>query len=383
MTTKPTGTPDAVDLQRLWAQPPTAETAAAATGPGTDAGTLDAARTSKPDAGDGGAGTAGTPDAAATTKLNYQTAADIFDDWRDDLLCGTPPTFYPIGEGAFSQIEVGPGIVNLFGGAPGSGKTAFTMQAVCDALRLTPGLKALVANVEMTPRVLLDRTLARLAGIDLTLIRYRRLDASHGTRLDAGLATLESFADRLAFLGPPFTLDGVAAAADAFDAKLLLLDYAQRFEPPGEHADKRNSVNRLMDFLRMFADAGLAVLVVAAVARTKDAKGRSSYDPDGLGLASFRESSELEFGSDSVFMLAPDGKDAGRVVLRCLKNRHGSTQDLPLRFDKRRQAFTPLDAAAETTATKAKPDGKLQAELRSLWNGTATAADEEGDDHEF
>lgn len=313
-----------------------------------------------------------------TTKPNYQTAADIFDGWRDGLLTGTPPVFYPIGEGPLSHIEVGPGIVNLFGGAPGSGKTAFTMQAVCDALRLTPGLRAIVCNVEMSPTALLDRTLARLAGVDLTAIRYRRLDTSHGTQLDAGLATLDGFADRLAFLGPPFTLDNVAAAADAFDAGLLLLDYAQRFEPPGVHPDKRNSVNRLMDFLRLFADSGLAVLVVAAVARTKDAKGRSSYDPDGLGLASFRESSELEFGCDSAFMLAPDKTDAATVVLRCLKNRHGSTQDLPLHFDKRCQTFTPLDASDWTAATKAKPDGKLQAALRGLWAGTP-ADDCEGD----
>ena len=115
-------------------------------------------------------------------KPNYTTAADVFDRWRDNLLTGTPPTFYPIGDGELSRIEIGPGLVNLFGGAPGAGKTAFTLQAVSDALRLTPTLRAVVCNVEMPPSVLLDRTLARLAGLDLNLIRYRRLDASHGLK---------------------------------------------------------------------------------------------------------------------------------------------------------------------------------------------------------
>ena len=299
-----------------------------------------------------------------STKPNYQTAADVFDGWRDDLLTGTPPMFYPIGDGELARLELGPGLVTLFGGAPGAGKTAFTMQAACDALRLTPTLRALVANVEMPPSVLLDRQLARLAGIPAELIRRRTAGRFARRAARRRLATLESFADRLAFVRPPFTLDNVAAAADAFDAGLLLLDYAQRILPPGEHGDRRNSVNALMDYLRQFADAGVAVLVVAAVGRTKDAKGRSSYAADGLNLASFRESSELEFGADDAFILAPDAKDAELVTLRHLKSRHGETRDLPLHFDKARQAFTPLDS----TAAKAKPDGKLQAALRSLWD---------------
>ncbi len=315
------------------------------------------------------------------TKLNYISAADVFDGWRDDILTGTPPTFYPIGDGELSRIEIGPGLVSIFGGAPGAGKTAFTMQAGVDALRLTPTLRALVANVEMPPSVLLDRQLARLAGLPADIIRRRKLDASHGTRLDDGLATLESFVDRLAFLKPPFDLGNIAAAADEFGAGLLLLDYAQRITPPGDHGDRRNSVNALMDYLRQFADAGVAVLVVAAVGRTRDAKGRSSYDAAGLNLASFRESSELEFGADDAFILAPDAKDGELVTLRHLKSRHGEQCDIPLTFDKARQSFTPFDS---TTATP-KPDGKLQGALRLLWDRTAADDDETdgGNDGEF
>jgi len=300
------------------------------------------------------------------TEPHYTTAADVFDGWRDDLLTGTPPVFYPGGEGELARIEFGPGRVVLVGGAPGAGKTAFTMQASCDALRLTPSLRCLICNVEMPPAVLLDRQLARLAGIDAELIRRRQLDASHGARLDAGLAAIDAFADRLAFVRAPFDLANVAAAADHFDAGLLLLDYIQRIAPPGTHGDNRNAVNATMGFLRMFADAGLAVVVVAAVGRTKDTKGRQSYAADALNLASFRESSELEFGADDAFILAPDAKDAELVTLRHLKSRHGSTQDLPLHFDKARQAFTP-------TADAAPAAGPLQAALEMLWHAAGTA----------
>ena len=207
------------------------------------------------------------------TEPNFQTAADVFDGWRDDVLTGSPPVLYPIGSGELARIEIGPRLVTLIGGAPGAGKTAFAMQATIDALRLTPTLRALVCNIEMPAGVLLDRQLARLSGVDVTTIRYRRFAAEHADRLDQGLHTLESLADRLAFVRPPFNLENVAAAADAFQAEWLLLDYIQRIPPPGEHGDKRGSVDATMNYLRQFADAGVAVVVVAAVSRGKDSKG--------------------------------------------------------------------------------------------------------------
>ena len=317
----------------------------------------------------------------AHSKNNYTTAADVFDGWKDDVLTGTPPTFYPIGKGELGRIEIGPGLVALFGGAPGAGKTAFTMQAVIDALRLTPALRGLVCNVEMPARVLLDRQLARLSGIDLDTVRYRRLTAEHAERIDQAMHTLEPLADRLAFVRPPFDLANVAASADAFGADLLLLDYIQRIAPPGQHADKRVAVNATMDYLRQFADAGVAVLVVAAVGRTKDKKGRTSYAGDGLNLASFRESSELEFGADDAFILVPDekGGDYGTVpvTLRHLKARHTQAKDLALEFDGRTQRFNE----GEDPRTW-KPDGgkagksKLQSALAAAWADTSPAADD-------
>lgn len=304
---------------------------------------------------------------------NYQTAADLFDRWRDEILTGTPPTLFPCGSGELSRIELGPGLVTLFGGPPGAGKTAFVMQLIVDALRLNADLRALVANVEVSPSVLLDRQLSRLSGIDAERIRKRQLDASHGDRLDAGLHTLEAVADRLAFVRPPFDLGNVAAAADAHDAKLLVLDYAQRIRPPGDHGDRRGAVDALMSYLRQFADAGVAVLVVAAVGRQKDAKGRTSYAAEALSLASFRESSELEFGADDAFMLAPTDTP-GEVLLKHLKARHGETRDLRLRFDGARQSFTPLEPEPPPSRD---PHG-LQAALERLW-GPNDDRDDGGD----
>src|SRR5262249_17497858 len=159
--------------------------------------------------------------------------------------------------------------------------------------------------------------------------------------------------------------------ADAFDADLLLLDYIQRIPPPGEHPDKRGSVNATMDYLRQFADAERAVIVISAIGRTKDGKGRSSYAGDGLNLASFREASELELGCEDAFILTPDEDSDDGVTLRHLKSRHGETKDLPLAFNRKLQRFAPVGTDQGTRAG----GGKVQAALEALWNRTAPARD--------
>jgi replicative DNA helicase len=314
---------------------------------------------------------------ATMADARFDCAADILAGWRDDVLTGKAPVLYPAGTGELERLEIGPGLVTLLGGAPGTGKTAFTMQALVDALRLTLTLKAAVCNVEMPPAVLLDRQLARLSGIDLRLIRYRRLGAEHAERIDQAMHTLEPLAERLVFIRPPFDLANVAATADAFGAELLLLDYIQRIPPPGEHRDRRGSVDATMDYLRRFADAGVAVIVVSAVGRGKDSRGRSSYAGDSLSLASFRESSELEFGADDAFILTPDEKDDDAVSLRHLKARHSEAKDLELIFDRPLQRFT---ATASAGTVSKETTGKLRSALAELWKRSPPAPEETEED---
>lgn len=308
----------------------------------------------------------------ATAK--YQTAASVFDAWRGALFDGVVPPRYAVGTNALATVEIAPGRVVLVGGLPGGGKTALAMQWAIDALRAEPTLRAVVANVEMSAPVLLDRQLARLSGVPLDAIAKRKLGAEHADRIDRGLATLESVADRLAFVAPPFDLGNIAATTDDFGGLLLLLDYVQRIRPPGEHTDKRYSVDALMDYLRQFADAGCAILAVSAVARTKDKRGRSSYAGDGLSLASFRESSELEYGADTAYVLVPGRDDPEAVTLRCLKHRHGEPVDVALRFERRIQSFRATDPEPTTPAGR----GKLLASLQAQWSSTPAAADDDG-----
>lgn len=313
------------------------------------------------------------------SKAKFIVAADAMDNWRDDVLTGKPPTFYRIADsGPLSRIEIGPKLITLIGGAPGSGKTAFVMQSVVDALRLSPTLRAVVCNIEMPPEVLLDRQLSRLSGVPLDAIRYRTLNASHAERIDTGLSTIDSFADRLCFVRPPFDLANVAATADDFapltkaGGLLLVLDYIQRIAPPGTQGDKRGAIDSTMNYIRQFADAGAAVVVVSSVGRQKDKGGRSSYGGENLNLASFKESGELEFGADDAFILAPTRDDWRTLKLSHLKARHTQPADVFLRFYGSTQTFIAIEPP---TAEDLKTPGGLSAALGELWNNAKPATD--------
>lgn len=285
---------------------------------------------------------------SSTTVATFSPAADVFVAWRHRVLSGEKPVFYPCGDKSLKRIEIGPGLVTLVGGAPGIGKTAFVMQLVIDGLRLNSELRTLIANVEVSPEVLFDRQLARLSGIDAQRIRRREFHIRDGDRMDAGLHVLESIANRLAFLKPPFDIRNLAAASDTFGAQLIVLDYIQRFCPLSDNGDRRGGIDAIMGHLRQFSDAGTAVIVVAALARQKDQRGRSSYSKDALTLASYRETSELEYGADDAFLLVEESPGSEIIALRHVKARHSQPLDIALRFDRPRQQFVPLADHGDT-----------------------------------
>ncbi|MEX1027556.1 MAG: DnaB-like helicase C-terminal domain-containing protein [Candidatus Paceibacterota bacterium] len=220
----------------------------------------------------------------------------------------------------------------------------------------------------MPPERLLERQLSRLSGVLLDDIQERRLTDKQRDRTEDAFDMLDDIADRLVFVKAPFTLENVAAAADTIDAELIVLDYVQRIRPVGKHDDKRGSVDATMDSIRRFANAGCCIIALSAVGRSKDAKGRTSYAGDGLSLASFRESSELEYGADDAYLLVPavdsDADDDDAVIdvtLKQLKSRYGKPTDCDLTFDRAHQSF---DVAEPMMSDASR---HLRESLAGLW----------------
>lgn len=282
---------------------------------------------------------------------NFTTGTSLIGSWFADVERGEPPVRFGLVE-PFKALDVRPGRLILFGGAPGGGKTAAMMQIGIDLLRMNPTARLLIANVEMVPELLLERVVSRLAAVSLTSIADRTLTSDELNRLLAAVAALEPVANRLAFLGAPFALEHVAAAGTAFEANVLAIDYIQRFTVGDSEKDKREQLETAATVLRNFCNAGAAVLVASAVSRQK---GKSGSTYSGLNLASFRGSSELEFGCDSAYLFTPG--EGGTITLNCEKNRYGAIRDIFTVFDPSTQTFSAALSGIDgfDAATPARP----------------------------
>ncbi len=205
----------------------------------------------------------------------------------------------------------------------------------------------------MAPVALVEKLLARLAAVSLEALSDRELLADERDRVEAAITAHAPQLDRIAFLEPPFTLRHLAEAMNEFGGRFAVVDYCQRFAT-GD-GDDRAKLDALMSGVRKLATQGAGVVLVSSVSRQKSKNGSSTYA--GLNLASFRGSSEIEFGADTAYIIEADPK-SGVVLLKCEKDRFRQPRDVHLRFDGTRQTFNagdPLDGF--DAAPDSKPKG--------------------------
>lgn len=267
----------------------------------------------------------------------WKTALDVARSPALDL--GVKPERWCAGT-PFDALDLRPGRVLMIGAPPAVGKTTLALQVVFGMLGNHPKLRAVVGNVEMPPAALVEKLLAHLSGVPLDAIQNRELLAAERRRVEAAVAANADRLARLGFLDPPFTLAHLTAAMVASEARFAVIDYVQRFAAGDK--DERQNLDTLLTDVRRLAGAGAGVLLVSSVSRQKSATGSSTYA--GINLASFRGSSELEFGADDAYLLQPG--DGGVVTLECLKKRYGMKRNIALRFDGAAQTFRagdPLD----------------------------------------
>ena len=67
----------------------------------------------------------------------FTTGADLIGSWFADVELGEAPIRFQLPE-PFTNLDVRPGRLILFGGAPGGGKTAAILQLGVDLLRMNP-----------------------------------------------------------------------------------------------------------------------------------------------------------------------------------------------------------------------------------------------------
>lgn len=288
---------------------------------------------------------------------DYMRGTDAFASWRDDIQHNREPVLWPVDSW---DVEIGPGRLVILAAAPGLGKTTLAVQWAADILRRNADVFAVLQNVEMSPGALLDKMLSRFSGVPLADIYHRReLPAVWAEKRDVALDIIREIVPRLYFVTGASTLVAAqntmkaASQETGLSECLYVADYVQRISA-GNASGERESINKVMAGLRNIAQTGGAVLAVAAAGRQKAEKGGSNYE--NLGLASFRGSSEIEFGADAAYIIETIKGDTNITRMICVKNRFGFTRAVTVEFDRLRASFRPV----------AEVD--LKADIKKAWN---------------
>lgn len=257
---------------------------------------------------------------------------DVLDRYLESLANNSLPQLIKQGV-ALNGIEVGAELITVLASPPARGKTALASQILFDALALDPSLTVVVANAEMSFEVLLRRELARLTFISSRSLRFGELSQVEHEQVAQAAAILRQQITRVSTLADPMNLQQLLRLTGTTPG-LVVVDYIQKFAPSDK--DARQGVNEVMAGLRVLARAGWAVLAISATSRSKDKE---------LTLSSLRESSEIEYNADSVYLLqdeGPAGSDERlrAVTLKHVKNRHDSHKDIELVFNAPQMEFT-------------------------------------------
>lgn len=266
------------------------------------------------------------------------SASDILDSLVERIATGKMPQLLQLGP-ALNGFEIGTGLVTVVGAPPGAGKTTLAMQILFEALESDPSLRAIVANRESSMDVLLQRELARRSRVEPKSIRFGKCSDSELVKIRTAALEIKTLTQRLSSLDEPGELPMLRRLLSE-EPGILVLDYIQKFAPPGE---ARAGVTEVMSTARQFARAGWAVLALSATARTQT-KGKSTQDSTQLNQASFRDSSEIEFQADAAYLLVDREKPEStkaihKTDLVCVKNRHGERHTQQLNFNKPRSCF--------------------------------------------
>ena len=134
---------------------------------------------------------------------------------------------------------------------------------------------------------------------------------------------------------------------------IIIIDYLQLLQAKAE--SRQNEVSLISRTLKSIA-RDLEVPVLALAQLNRKAEDRSDHKPM---LSDLRESGSIEQDADMVMMLMREDyyneteENRDKAMLSIAKNRHGSTGEISLRFNKRFMRFENDDVHAQAIAPTA------------------------------
>ena len=239
------------------------------------------------------------------------------------------------------------GDVLALAGPPGVGKTALVLQLATSSILNDPDTSVLWCAGEMSQRDLRNRSLSRLSGLPVSILK-RQWDELSPLQVQAkrdAIDRLKGVGDRFTFVMAPLTPQTVEAGILATGARLVVVDYLQLMRPETTSASRRDDIdNTLRELVRMAQAHRLAMVLVSDMPKgTGSVRGRNIFD-------AFKETSEIAYAADLAYvgelvglpedLEADDLPDEVTVRWRCLKARHGPARSILTNFERFYQRFT-------------------------------------------
>ena len=227
----------------------------------------------------------------------------------------------------------------VIGAEPSGGKTAFAVEQMW---AFSAKHRVLFLSHETDEGILTDRLISKLTGISMSVLMDGTLQPQQWKLVDEAREEISRRTFRVvesAGLG----LAGIKAAAIGYRADIVIIDYLQIIQLPGNRSSRYEKITEISMGLHIMAQSTGMIIIALSQVTNRDPSARNAP----LGLHSARESGQIEADADAILMLdkfvekglLESGCRANRV-LRIVKNKNGRCCNIPLFFDGRTQIFT-------------------------------------------
>lgn len=297
--------------------------------------------------------------AAFIEEHNGKNASELLKNFIDGISSNADTPFIPTGfDKLDTELDGGlyPGLY-IMGAVSSLGKTTLLLQIADQIAELTKQ-EVVFFSLEMSANELISKSLSRLThqhcyendrnaktarGIS-TASRYEKYSKEEVALIQTAIKHYKTYADRI-YIYEGMGDIGVNTIREIVKkhketsvtgkAPVVMIDYLQILAPNDVRAsDKQNTDKAVLELKRISRDFNMPVIAVSSF-------NRENYE-DEVTFNAFKESGAIEYGSDVLIGLYPQGmtrkKDTNRavmkrskqsterkVVLEILKNRNGRT----------------------------------------------------------
>lgn len=235
-------------------------------------------------------------------------------------------------------IRLRKGYFIVLGAEPSGGKTAFALEQMW---AFSAKRRVLFISLETDEDLICDRLIAGLTGIPLDDLMDGKLTPQQWAAYNEAREEIVSRNFKI-LPSSGIGLAGIKAAAIGYRADIVIIDYLQIIQTPGNRLGRYEKITEISMGLHILAQSTGMIVIALSQVTNRDPKLQNTP----LNIHSARESGQIEADADAILMLdkfvekglRESGCKANRV-LRIVKNKNGRCCNIPLSFNGKHQTF--------------------------------------------